>query len=349
MKVSAAAFALLALAGSSAAQYFSDGWTPGQKPHSVSSGAPAAETAGFVPPEVTEEDQTKAASAPFSVWDIFDVNKMLKTEPAVALFGKFGVNITDKVDTAVKIWDDRIPLITDDNFNELIVNEPLTKDEEDERVWVIVISVTSARQDGISKFLDSAFDEAYNQTVLAGDLPHVRWGRIDYINVTYITTKWAVWQAPYLVILKDRGQTLRFYRPHQMRLRDDALRQFLSVDGWKQTRPWQSAYAPGGNREHIMDFQAKWFTIIYNYVSLVPKWALLFLSGSLASVFIGLLHKSDAKKAAAVTARTVKAEPKAGTPAPVATTKASAVDSERESSASPAGKRTSTRLRKNKK
>lgn len=212
MKVSAAAFALLALAGSSAAQYFSDGWTPGQKPHSVSSGAPAAETAGFVPPEVTEEDQTKAASAPFSVWDIFDVNKMLKTEPAVALFGKFGVNITDKVDTAVKIWDDRIPLITDDNFNELIVNEPLTKDEEDERVWVIVMcvcllkcsgvftqtvifsSVTSARQDGISKFLDSAFDEAYNQTVLAGDLPHVRWGRIDYINVTYITTKWAVWQ-----------------------------------------------------------------------------------------------------------------------------------------------------------
>jgi hypothetical protein len=26
-----------------------------------------------------------------------------------------------------------------------------------------------------------------------GDIPHVRFGRIDYINVTSITTKWAVW------------------------------------------------------------------------------------------------------------------------------------------------------------
>lgn len=102
-------------------------------------------------------------------------------------------------------------------------------------------------------------------------------------------------------------------------------------------------------REFFMDFQAKWFTFIYNYVSLVPKWALLLLSGSLASIVISLVHKSDAKKAAAVTARTTKAEPKTGTPALGATRNTSAVDSERESSASPAAKRTSARLRKNKK
>lgn len=57
-------------------------------------------------------------------------------------------------------------------------------------------SVTAAKQDGgISKFLDSAFDTAYNETQIAGDLPHVRWGRIDYLNVTTITTKWAIWQC----------------------------------------------------------------------------------------------------------------------------------------------------------
>lgn len=38
------------------------------------------------------------------------------------------------------------------------------------------------------------FDQAYNLTQLEGDLPEVRWGRIDYINVTSITTKWGVWQ-----------------------------------------------------------------------------------------------------------------------------------------------------------
>jgi hypothetical protein len=55
-------------------------------------------------------------------------------------------------------------------------------------------------------------------------------------------------RAPYLVVLKDRGQTLRFYRPYQIRLRDDALREFLKVDGWKVSNPWSTAYAPGGDR-----------------------------------------------------------------------------------------------------
>jgi hypothetical protein len=55
-------------------------------------------------------------------------------------------------------------------------------------------------------------------------------------------------RAPYLVVLKDRGQALRFYRPYQIRLRDDALREFLKVDGWKVSNPWSTAYAPGGDR-----------------------------------------------------------------------------------------------------
>jgi hypothetical protein len=38
------------------------------------------------------------------------------------------------------------------------------------------------------------FDSAFNVTELEGGLPGVRWGRIDYLNVTAITTKWAIWQ-----------------------------------------------------------------------------------------------------------------------------------------------------------
>lgn len=56
-------------------------------------------------------------------------------------------------------------------------------------------SVSAGKQDGISKFMDDVFDAAFNETVLAGDLPNVRWGRIDYFNVTAVTTKWAVWQC----------------------------------------------------------------------------------------------------------------------------------------------------------
>ena len=50
------------------------------------------------------------------------------------------------------------------------------------------------QQGGISKLVDKQFDIAYNETVLANDLPDVRWGRVDYLNVTYLTTKWNIWQ-----------------------------------------------------------------------------------------------------------------------------------------------------------
>ena len=56
------------------------------------------------------------------------------------------------------------------------------------------------------------------------------------------------YRAPYLVLLKDRGKTLRFYRPRNLRLQEDALLEFLKADGWKATPPWSSSYAPGGSK-----------------------------------------------------------------------------------------------------
>ena len=53
--------------------------------------------------------------------------------------------------------------------------------------------MTGSQNSEISKIVDKSFDEAYNQTVIAGDLPNVRWGRIDYMSVTYLTTKWSIW------------------------------------------------------------------------------------------------------------------------------------------------------------
>ena len=63
--------------------------------------------------------------------------------PAVALFGRLGVNITERMQGALEggsqQWDQRIPLITDDNYNDLIVNESLTEQEEKDRTWLIVM------------------------------------------------------------------------------------------------------------------------------------------------------------------------------------------------------------------
>jgi hypothetical protein len=46
----------------------------------------------------------------------------------------------------------------------------------------------------LSKYLDDVYDEAYNALELEGGIDGVRWGRIDYVNVTFLTTKWAIWQ-----------------------------------------------------------------------------------------------------------------------------------------------------------
>lgn len=124
---------------------------------------------------------------------------------------------------------------------------------------------TAGQPEGVSKFVDESFDAAYNYTLEKGDLKHVRFGRIDYLDVTVITTKWAVWSyvpaylllrcivhsfssPPTLVILKDRGKTLRFYRAGQIRLSDEVLYQFLKEEGWRYKEPWKSVYGPGGDR-----------------------------------------------------------------------------------------------------
>ncbi|KAJ3516144.1 hypothetical protein NLJ89_g1300 [Agrocybe chaxingu] len=169
--------------------------------------------------------------------------------------------------------------------------------------------------------------------------------------------------APYLVVLRERGQSLRFYRPYQIRLREDALREFLKNEGWKVSPPWSSSFAPGGDNEYIMDFLATWLTKIYNIVVLVPKWVLLLASGSLASVIIGLLHRPSQKKvvkkpkskpapvavpASGSGSGTEKVGPASASGSKSATPASAVTDSERESSAPP-GKRQSARQRKNKK
>jgi hypothetical protein len=56
-------------------------------------------------------------------------------------------------------------------------------------------TVTSSQRTGISAVVDQQFNEAYNISLKEQDLPHVRWGRIDYLNVTRLTTKWGVWRS----------------------------------------------------------------------------------------------------------------------------------------------------------
>jgi len=297
MKLAAVCWLPLALVASVGAQYFSDGWKPGQQVTEEPNLATGIPTLDRLRPAPTPT-ASPAAAAGGRPGSFFDISRILTAEPFASLFAKAGINITEKIAlVSANLWDDRVPLITDDNFQELIVNEEMTEEEEKERVWALIISASAAKEGGVSKFVDEMYDESYNATMLAKDLPHVRWGRIDYLNVTYITTKWAVWQAPLIAIVQDRGKTLRFYKPHHLRLRDAGLREFMKQEAWKRSPPWKTSFAPGGSNEYILDFYATWMTKLYNVTVWIPKWLLYILSGSAASVVINFMHKSDNKPA----------------------------------------------------
>ncbi|THG98089.1 hypothetical protein EW026_g4030 [Hermanssonia centrifuga] len=185
MKLTSVLLASLACATSASADYFSDGWKPGQAAHPTreAASAPPTYTPGSEPPQ---SQQNKPAAGGFS--------NFIASGPIGSLLEKVGVNLSH--DPMADLWDHRVPLITDDNYDDIIVHEELTSEEEEKRLWFLIISTSAGtqQQGGISKLLDNQFDAAYNESLIENDLPDVRWGRIDYLNVTYLTTKWNIWQ-----------------------------------------------------------------------------------------------------------------------------------------------------------
>jgi hypothetical protein len=71
------------------------------------------------------------------------------------------------------------------------------------------------------------------------------------VSVWYVVANFdsvIAFRAPYIVVLKDRGQTLRFYQASQLRLKADLIRDFLRAEAYEATKPWTSSFSPGGSR-----------------------------------------------------------------------------------------------------
>lgn len=134
------------------AQFFSEGWKPGQAVKSGSFGngfdpsaKPTAVVHGYRPGE-TQPPAAAPTQKPFSLSSLFDPISYLESGPLRALLESAGVNVTEKLETAKAVatkplWDERIPLITDHNYEDLIVNEELSWQDESERIWFIAMYV----------------------------------------------------------------------------------------------------------------------------------------------------------------------------------------------------------------
>lgn len=289
------------------AQYMSEGWKPGQP---VAQAAPTT-SAGYDPSNPVRPTAAAAppargnggAAAPAAQEgeEPGFVDRLITSGPVQALFSKAGVNITERYEEAkraqAEMWDERIPIIDDENYEDTISNEVFaTPEEEAKRVWFLIITAQSSGE-AMSKYADKNFDEAFAIAYNNSDLPNVKWGRINYMNVTRLTTRWNIWSAPYLVVATDRAKTLRFFRASQLRMTPETLHAFLKQEYYLRTAPWASSIAPGGKNEWIMERLAIIADQIYTQISRIPRWLFITATGMFGSMVIQFFHRNDAKKA----------------------------------------------------
>ena len=134
MRLSLASLALGSCVATATAQYLSEGWKPGQ---AVTSPTHETATAQFTPAAQPTAGNTgaDAASTPSGLGSLFTEG------PIGSLLAKVGFNLSAAAQAAAyqDLWDSRIPLIHDDNYEELIVNEPLTPEEEENRLWFLIM------------------------------------------------------------------------------------------------------------------------------------------------------------------------------------------------------------------
>jgi hypothetical protein len=94
----------------------------------------------------TESTASPAAPSTLSSSPWFDWTRLVTTGPIHHLLTLAGVNITQHLAAATqraneKPWDTRIPMITDENWEHMVVNEPLSSEEEKDRTWFMVVCV----------------------------------------------------------------------------------------------------------------------------------------------------------------------------------------------------------------
>jgi hypothetical protein len=145
MRATTLLFSALAFLAPVRAQYTA-GWTPGQAASrggavkgSTSSGwapgaAQATATARVLPASPRADGPPK---------EFFE--RLLTTGPLGALLDRAGVNVSEKLAEQkakqAAMWDARVPLLSDYNFEGIVVNESLSAAEEAARVWFIIMFV----------------------------------------------------------------------------------------------------------------------------------------------------------------------------------------------------------------
>jgi hypothetical protein len=335
MRATTLLFSALALLAPARAQYTA-GWTPGQ-PASRGAAVKGSTSSGWAPgaahATATARVLPSSPRADGPPKEFFE--RLLTTGPLGALLDRAGVNVSEKLAEQkakqAAMWDDRVPLLSDYNFESIVVNESLSAAEEAARVWFIIMWVRPqpGGEEGLMDVQHGAGDGRHDEQGRGHPLrrgpqrerrrrrPPARPLRPDRLHerdvpdhqverlavrphVYALAMMLTAHSAPYYVLATDRARTLRFFRAGQMNVDADVLHAFLREQAYLGTPPWSSAFAPGGEREWALERFARASEWVYDRVVLVPRWLFMLVTGTLGTALIQLFHRGEAPDAKAV-------------------------------------------------
>ncbi|ORX34994.1 hypothetical protein BD324DRAFT_652717 [Kockovaella imperatae] len=209
--------------------------------------------------------------------------------------------------------------LTDSNYKEIVEDG----DKEDIYVAILHGDMThrnspkyfDAHHDAVKLYTEAikekkefkAADAEDKATELTKDekalLKHVKWARIDYVDEWKLCARWQIFRPPYLVIITDGGENLRFFSARQFPAKGEVILNYIKSGQWKEIPPWKGMFGPGGRLSFFVDLYIKPQERLAERFGNIPPivWMLVFgwMTRELTTITTQWFNNREARRAAA--------------------------------------------------
>ncbi|KAK8844622.1 hypothetical protein IAR55_006469 [Kwoniella newhampshirensis] len=192
---------------------------------------------------------------------------------------------------------DGIVRLTDENIDEVI------QGGSEDDVWLVLVH-------GLPTELESSkVVEVHKNTSILAKANTLRtefkFARLNYVDEWKTCSRWMLFKPPWLVIITDKGEKLRFVRGNQIKTDPEILWTIFEKGNWDTAPLWESEWAKGGNRAWLIELYIDLTARITKYTARIPKWPLMILVSWAGQALLQWLHRPR-----------TPAPPAPGTPAP---------------------------------
>ncbi|OCF43780.1 hypothetical protein I317_02384 [Kwoniella heveanensis CBS 569] len=194
---------------------------------------------------------------------------------------------------------DGVERLTDEDYVRRV--EYLFDGGSEDQVWIVLVH--GRPNDPTSDAYLDAHSEAAKLAKSDESLSKFRWARLDYIAEWEICTKWLLMRPPYVVFISDKGRTLRFLKPSNLRPDPQILYDGIKSGNWETVPVWESRWAPGGDRAFLVEWYIKLSAHISRKTSKIPSWLLMAGGGIVAQQILSWLHGGSSGSTATATAQ----------------------------------------------